>query len=109
MKKEQNKMIIGTHNGIFHCDEIVAIAIMKLLYQDITEIEIIRTRDVGVLNLKCNMLIDIGGNKYDHHQKGGNGKRVNGVSYASAGLIWRDFGTLLIEKMCKNHLNRVCK
>ena len=107
MKKEQNKIIIGTHNGIFHCDEIVAIAIIKLLYQNITEIEIIRTRDVEILNSKCNMLIDIGGNKYDHHQKGGNGKRINGVSYASAGLIWRDFGTLLIEEMCKNYLNIV--
>lgn len=102
-----NKIIIGTHNGIFHCDEVVAIAIIKMLYQNVTDIEIIRTRDINILNSKCNMLIDIGNGKYDHHQKGGNGKRINGVSYASAGLVWKDFGMLLIEKICKNYLNTV--
>ena len=34
--------------------------------------------------------------KYDHHQEGGAGKRVNGIPYATFGLLWKDFG----EKVC---------
>lgn len=41
------KVIIGTHSGVFHCDEVLACFMLKQLphYKDA---EIIRTRDPNV-------------------------------------------------------------
>lgn len=94
--EQRNCTIIGTHNGIFHSDEVVAIAIYCLLYDD-TEIRVIRTRNPEILN-SCDICIDIGGGKFDHHQPGFSLERKNGIMYASAGLIWKEFGTKLICK-----------
>ena len=88
--------VIGTHNGIFHIDEVVSIAILSLLYDN--NIIVKRTRNPKVLN-QCDILVDIGGGKYDHHMKGGNGIRHTGTPYASCGLVWKDFGVSLLRKM----------
>lgn len=50
---------IGTHNGAFHCDEVLACAMLKKLpkYQDA---EIIRSRDPKVLDT-CDIVVDVGG------------------------------------------------
>ena len=85
---------IGTHSGIFHLDEVVAISLMNL-YNDEQHVTVIRTRDPNELK-KCHMLVDIGGGKFDHHQIGGNGKRENGPAYASAGLVWKEYGEEII-------------
>ena len=98
MVKKDN-YVIGTHNGIFHCDELVAISLFKILLKDIKNVQIIRSRDLKYLNEKCNVLIDKGEGKFDHHQKGGNGKRKNGASFASAGLVWKEYGTYIINKI----------
>ena len=37
-------MKIGTHNGAFHCDEVLACAMLKRL-PEYKEAEIVRTRD----------------------------------------------------------------
>lgn len=74
---------IATHNGIFHADEVTAIALLKLFTDYELTIERLRhdTKDFS----KYDMVIDMGrefdGKKYfDHHQyKGGK---------SSAGLIW---------------------
>lgn len=87
--------VIGTHNGVFHSDEVVAIAIYCLAYPE-KNIRICRTRDEEVLK-KCDLLIDIGGGKFDHHQKGGNGARENGIKYASCGLVWREYGKKVLQ------------
>lgn len=107
--KQENKyeeLKIGTHNGIFHCDEVVAIAILKILFEDIKKISIIRTRNEEILKSNCNIIIDIGGGKFDHHQKEIKEKRINGIDYASAGLIWKEFGILVIKKFCNNLLTQ---
>lgn len=93
--------IVGTHSGIFHADEVVAIAILALRYDN--QIRIIRSRTQRFLE-PCDIVVDVGGGKYDHHMKGGNGVRDNGVPYASCGLIWRDFGRdVLIKLGCKEN------
>lgn len=79
---------IVTHSGKFHGDEVVAIAILKAIHPDAA---VVRSRDREVIE-EADIAVDVGGGKYDHHQKGGNGRRQNGVEYASAGLVWRDFG-----------------
>ena len=64
---------IGTHSGTFHCDEILACYMLKLLpeYQHAT---IVRTRDSESLN-QCDIVVDVGSvydhskRRYDHHQR----------------------------------------
>ena len=50
---------IGTHNGVFHCDEVLACTMLKLLPQ-YKEAEIVRTRDQAKLDL-CDIVVDVGG------------------------------------------------
>jgi len=65
--------VIGTHDGKFHCDEVLACALLKLLpqYSDAT---IKRTRDQTILDT-CDVVVDVGGvfdpkkHRYDHHQR----------------------------------------
>lgn len=88
---------IGVHDGDFHLDELIAIATLRIQNP---LLEILRTRDLEVLS-SLDARIDVGGkysletHDFDHHQKGGAGKRENGVPYASAGLIWNNFGRVL--------------
>src|SRR3989338_698287 len=88
---------IATHNGQFHLDEIVAIAIVKLINPDVS---VVRTRKPEIFNA-CDMRIDVGESynpeqhTYDHHQREEIPSRDNGVPYASAGLVWKHFGRVL--------------
>lgn len=80
-----------THGGVFHADEVMATAILSA----IETVSLNRTFRVPE-GTKA-FVYDIGGGQYDHHQRGGNGTRENGVPYSSAGLIWRDFGRKLVS------------
>lgn len=87
-----------THNGSFHADDIFAAATLSLYLEKMGEsFEIIRTRDPEIIN-SGDYVFDVGGvydpdkNRFDHHQKGGAGKRNNGIEYASIGLVWKKFG-----------------
>ena len=100
---------IGTHNGAFHCDEVLACSMLKILpeYKDAT---IIRTRDPEVLKT-CDIVVDVGGvfdpstHRYDHHQKTfidsmaslNKGKWVTKLS--SAGLVYAHFGKNIISQV----------
>ncbi|MCX7920533.1 MAG: MYG1 family protein [Clostridia bacterium] len=77
---------VGTHDGKFHADEVMATAILK----EIFDIELVRTRDLEVLS-KLDIVYDVGDGEFDHHQ---NEKeyRETGTPYAACGLIWRKFG-----------------
>jgi uncharacterized UPF0160 family protein len=91
---------IATHDDVFHADEVLAIAAFRLIKGDV---KVVRTREENVV-ANADMRVDIG-KKYDidtfdfdHHQRGGAGKRANGVPYASAGLIWKTFGNFLVSE-----------
>lgn len=94
--RNNRPLTFGTHNGIFHCDEVIGIAILELANMN-TDAYVVRTRNKDVLN-GLDVVIDVGGKKYDHHQAGFDQRRSTGEKYASAGLIWRDFA----EKAIKN-------
>lgn len=94
--KLQNLKIIGTHNGVFHADEVLAISMLSIFYDD--NVTVLRTRDLDVLKT-CDILVDIGGGDFDHHMPGGNGRRSNKTPYASAGLIWKSFGIDILLKL----------
>ena len=96
MEVKNNKLI--THNGSFHADDIFACAMLVMMLENKGEnYEIIRTRNEEVIS-QGDYVFDVGGiydeakNKFDHHQKGGAGIRVDGIEYSSFGLVWEKFG-----------------
>lgn len=92
---------IGTHNGQFHADEVFAVAILRELYPNAN---IIRTRNSSVLQA-CDIVVDVDGGQYDHHTTEKE-YRENEIPFASAGLIWRDFGKEVIGTYAsENHID----
>ncbi|MBI1908402.1 MYG1 family protein [Candidatus Uhrbacteria bacterium] len=89
---------IGTHDGVFHTDEAMAVATVLFVHPNAT---IVRTRDPKVL-ATCEILIDVGGEydpsrgRFDHHQKGGAGEYEDGIKLSSFGLVWKEYG----EQVC---------
>ncbi|MFL5859607.1 MAG: MYG1 family protein [Solirubrobacteraceae bacterium] len=87
-------MLIATHDGSFHADEVFAIAALALRGGSI---EVVRSREREVL-ARADVRVDVGfrhdpsTGDYDHHQREFDRTRDNGVRYASFGLIWREFG-----------------
>lgn len=86
-----------THDGIFHADEVTAVAILDLAIRYDTLL--LRTRDKGAISRMEGLadIIDVGGKfdpanrLFDHHMiTGGPDPRANGVPYASAGLLWHN-------------------
>lgn len=97
-----NILTVGTHDGVFHADDVFAVAALDLKFGGV---EIIRSRNPKEL-ADADLLVDVGGAYkpmqliFDHHQAGGAGARRNGVKYAGFGLIWRHFG----EPICGSKL-----
>lgn len=85
---------VVTHGGVFHADEVLATVILSKVLGDIT---VLRTFKVPESFSDDVIVYDIGFGKFDHHQKGGNGARENGVPYAAVGLIWKEYGHKLVE------------
>lgn len=79
-----------THNGAMHADEVFATVILDHVIPDLT---VYRASGKVPEGLAPSVVVyDIGMGRFDHHQKGGNGRRPNDIPYASAGLIWREYG-----------------
>lgn len=105
-----NKVLkrIGTHDGQFHCDEVLACFMLRRL-PEYTNSEIIRTRDKSVLDT-CDIVVDVGSeydpkkHRYDHHQKGFehtmkslHPSRPWNVKLSSAGLVYHHFGERILQ------------
>ena len=90
-----------THAGKFHADEIFGTILLEKLYKNI---DIIRLPEVDMLNLEGKLVFDIGGGKFDHHQKGGNGERENGIRYAAFGLLWKEFGMEFLKSISAENI-----
>jgi uncharacterized UPF0160 family protein len=92
-------MVIATHDGSFHADEVFAVAALGLLNGTA---EVVRTRDPEVLKA-ADLRVDVGfrddasSGDFDHHQRGFEAARANGVRYASFGLVWREFGARVCD------------
>jgi uncharacterized UPF0160 family protein len=88
-------MLIATHDGSFHADEVFAVAALGLLGEPVA---VVRTRDPEVF-AEADRRVDVGfrddssTGDFDHHQRDFDAARANGVRYASFGLVWREFGT----------------
>lgn len=87
-------MIIATHSGKFHADDVWAVTVLDMVFPGG---EIMRTRDAEAIR-QADFAVDVGGiwapeaGRFDHHQKGFAGARQSGVLYASAGLVWKTHG-----------------
>lgn len=98
-------MVIVTHSGKFHADDAWACAVLHILFPDA---ELIRTRDPAVIEA-ADFAIDVGGmydpsaGRFDHHQKGFSVARQTGVPYASAGLVWREYGGRCVKALAAAH------
>jgi len=100
---------IGTHNGNFHCDEVLACFMLKQL-PEYKNAEIVRSRDPKMLD-ECDIVVDVGGVfdparfRFDHHQKTFNHSFNSLVpemrfvtKLSSAGLIYVHFGKEIIKQ-----------
>mmetsp|Transcript_22329 Transcript_22329/g.26152 ORF Transcript_22329/g.26152 Transcript_22329/m.26152 type:complete len:83 (-) Transcript_22329:65-313(-) len=71
VRNETTKKIIGTHSDGFHCDEVLATA-MLLQTRQFADAVIVRTRQEDVFDL-LDIVVDVGGvydgerNRFDHH------------------------------------------
>ncbi len=75
-----------THGGVFHADDIFSTELLKILNPAIKIL-----RGFSVPEDFTGIVYDIGGGKYDHHQKDSR-VRENGIPYAAFGLLWEKFG-----------------
>lgn len=100
-KRKNLEMIIATHSGKFHADDVWAVAVLDLVFPGC---ELIRTRDPECIR-KADFAVDVGGvwdpqnGRFDHHQKGFSGARQSGVIYASAGLVWKEHGARCVARL----------
>lgn len=97
---KNKKLKLVTHDGSFHTDDIFAAAILSLVFEkNNQDFEIVRTRIEDDIK-NADIVFDVGGiydaenNRFDHHQVGGAGKRVEvpNIEYSSFGLVWKKFG-----------------
>ncbi|TDL22092.1 metal-dependent protein hydrolase [Rickenella mellea] len=94
--------VIGTHNGTFHCDEALAVFLLKqtAIYHDAA---VVRTRQQSVLET-CDIVVDVGAvydegkQRFDHHQREFSEVFGHGFTtkLSSAGLIYKHFGKEII-------------
>jgi uncharacterized UPF0160 family protein len=98
-------VIIATHSGKFHADDVWAVVVLDMLFPGC---ELIRTRDAAQIRA-ADFSVDVGGiwdpqsGRFDHHQKGFTGARQSGVIYASAGLVWKEHGARCVALLAQQH------
>lgn len=83
-----------THAGSFHADDVMATVLLEILYEDVS---LARVAEIDEKDTDA-FVYDIGLGKYDHHQDD-KVRRDNGIAYSSVGLIWRDYGMQILEKL----------
>jgi uncharacterized UPF0160 family protein len=82
-------VLIATHNGSFHADEVFAVAALGLLGE---AVEVVRTRDRDAL-AQADLRVDVGfrddpsAGDFDHHQREFVGARVCGGDQEVAGAV----------------------
>jgi uncharacterized UPF0160 family protein len=105
--------LIATHSGTFHADDVFGVAVLAALFPDHG---IIRSRHPDEID-RADFVVDVGGvwdsarGRFDHHQRGFEGARVRPGSdgeperaegYASAGLVWREFGGAYVRQAARS-------
>jgi uncharacterized UPF0160 family protein len=108
---ETSTTVIATHSGTFHADDVFGVGILMGVFPSH---RLVRTRKQELIDA-ADFAVDVGGvwdaakGRFDHHQRGFDGARpaqfvdgnpVPGVGYASAGLVWSQYGTAYVQAWC---------
>ncbi|CAD7930479.1 unnamed protein product [Amoebophrya sp. A25] len=97
-----------THHGGFHCDEALALGMLKLLPQ-FADMPILRTRDPSLIQ-DAKLVVDVGGIydheklRYDHHMGDFTtmySENHNVTKLSSAGLVFKHYGTAIVKEFIK--------
>ena len=101
MNNEQ-PIIACTHCGLFHADEIMACALLRLAAGS-SHVAIIRSRLAKDWE-RADYVLDVGGKYdgvkfFDHHQAGFNEKREDGTGYSTFGLLWKAIGVTMLREL----------
>ncbi len=113
---ERKCLRIGTHDGQFHCDEVLACWLLRTT-EKFKGAEIVRTRDPKILDL-CDIVVDVGATydpaklRLDHHQRDFTGtfSPKHRTKLSSAGLVYKHFGLEILGNMLpvpKEDLNKL--
>lgn len=82
-----------THAGMYHADDVCATALLQIIFG--SNIEIVRINNINDVVIEDDDIVfDIGGGKFDHHQEGSE-VRENGIPYAAFGLLWKEYASKL--------------
>ena len=98
-------MKILSHSGTFHADDVFGTLVLEVVFSHKQPV-ILRSRDPLIVRA-ADATVDVGGIsdptslRFDHHQKGFSEQRDNGVGYASAGLVWKEFGGRFVQEMSR--------
>jgi uncharacterized UPF0160 family protein len=101
-------MILATHSGKFHCDEVFAYAVLRLalgLTAPGTDHTLLRTRNPKLIE-SADVVWDVGtvydpaANRFDHHQRGAP-VRADETPYSSAGLVWQTYGERAVAALLR--------
>lgn len=100
-KKDDEKIVVCVHNGVFHADDVICVALLQLKYGT-NNVTVIRSRKQEDWD-KADFVLDVGNtnridaehNKvwFDHHEKESEKKaHANGVYYAACGKLAEHLG-----------------
>jgi uncharacterized UPF0160 family protein len=107
---------IATHSGSFHADDVFGVGVLMGVFPEHT---LVRTRNDALI-AAADFAVDVGGQwdaargRFDHHQRDFEGARPVGpagqaagqsglaVGYASAGLVWAQFGSAYVESVARS-------
>ncbi len=104
--------LIATHSGTHHADYVFGVAVLTALFPDH---RLVRTRDPDEI-ARADFAVDVGGawdpaaGRFDHHQRefdgareriGEAGRTERAEGYASAGLVWREFGPAYVRRVAQ--------
>lgn len=98
--------MIYTHSGVFHADDVFAVALLDWLrWFGSADRALVRTRDAAALarfDPAHDVMVDVGGacdpaaRRFDHHFPDPP-RRDDGIPYAAFGLSWRAFGAAYVR------------
>lgn len=105
MAESPDECNVITHDGIFHADDVFAVAMLLTL----EPLVVYRTRDMSIISEKSGnpgvTIVDVGGQYdpsrglYDHHLPDWNRTGERGNLLASAGLIWDDYAEVILTRI----------
>ena len=90
---------VYVHSGMFHADDVAVVALMQILNPAV------EWERVNVAPSVCGqdeLVADIGGGKYDHHQDD-TPIRKDGFKHSAASLVWEEYGPEIVRTVSAIH------